>query len=87
MTVPSLRGFWDLLASFFRFFFSFSFFFFGGGVALIFWVFRLPFRVLLGHSQVGSHRSRSLNRGSIYVYRSLMEALYTLNSPPVVSLI
>ena len=35
---------------------------------------RLRFRLSLGRFQVGSYR-----------YRSLIEALYTLNSPPVVS--
>ena len=36
---------------------------------------------------MGSYRYRSLIEGLIYLiyYRSLIEALYTLNSPPVVS--
>ena len=37
----------------------------------------------LGHFQVGSYRYRSLIEG-LY-YRSLLEALCTLNSPPVAS--
>ena len=34
---------------------------------------------------MGSYRYRSLIEGLYIPYRSLMEALYTLNSPPVVS--
>ena len=40
--------------------------------------------LILGHFQVDSYRHRSLIEGYI-PYRSLMEALYALNSPPVVS--
>ena len=38
----------------------------------------------LGHFQVGSYSYRSLVEGYM-PYGSLIEALYTLNSPPVVS--
>ena len=34
---------------------------------------------------MGSHRKRSLIEGLYVPYRSLMEALYTLNTPPVAS--
>ena len=39
----------------------------------------------LGHFQVGSYRYRSLIEGLYTFFRSFIEALYTLNSPPVVS--
>ena len=38
----------------------------------------------LGHFQVGSYRFWSLIEG-LYLLEALLEALYTLNSPPVVS--
>ena len=39
----------------------------------------------LGHFQMGSYRYRSLIKVYMPYYRSLIEARYTLNSPPVVS--
>ena len=39
----------------------------------------------LGHFQVGSYCYRSLIEGLYIPYRSLIEALNTPNSPPVVS--